>query len=205
MSYAKGTKKHMSLAGVEQEYTYLGQGHFNTVWKGADGLVYYVGRPSREGNDMSKDVFQWAHREGLPEYENLGFASDDYHDNRRVYRSPCYTPINAKDNPKHWEIVKALSNIWEEERRDLGNELRWQGGQFNAAFHGLDLCQRFANACKEDARVPESISETVQELVYVSSNIGTDAFFEFKKSAFAVDENDTLVFRDVVFQATAVR
>lgn len=206
MSYAKGTKKQMSLAGIEQTYTFLGQGHFNNVWKGEDGLVYYVGRPSRgNGNDMSKDVFQWTHAPGLPRYENLGYASNAFNDNRIVYRAPAYTPITAKDHPQHWQVIKAMSEIWDSERAQFDRELRWEHGSFKPTIHGLDMCQRFANACQEDERIPQEVANAARELVYTVSNIGTDVLFEFKKSAFAIDGEGRLIFRDVAFRVSDLK
>lgn len=206
MSHAKGTTKQMSLAGIAQTYTFLGQGYFNQVWKGADGLVYYVGRPSRgNGNDMSKDVFQWAHAPGLPRYENLGLASNARSENRHVYRAPAYTPVNATDNPQHWEVIKAMQGIWGRELDQFRRELRWKHGAFKPTIHGLDMCQRFAAACQEDDRIPQDVADTVQELVYVVSNIGNDVLFEFKKSAFATDEEGKLIFRDVAFRVSDIR
>lgn len=181
-------------AGKEIPVEFLGKGMFHTCYVDRQNKQVYSITINRDGiEDYSKEIVTFCETNPhLPAIERF----DDMGDSR-VYKMPLYYPIQAKQNPVAWSLLKQLI---------AAGEKAWlKSCKVNRDTIGYEVNQAVLDEIDADASFPQDLRDALRSLAERAMDYGQGYMFEFSKRNVMVDENSTLILLDVLFDTEAAR
>jgi hypothetical protein len=162
---------------VEFEADKMKQGCFSKAYfpVGKNYVVIYT----KDSNDPSKEMLAmflsgrgYTH---IPECTYLGWCGD-----YSVYKMPIYKPLTAKS--KNWLLWKSFNRVVAATPKQR---------------YYIDFARNVVDALQDEW--PEKELEELERLLEEGNNYGDTLMIDNKKTAFMVDDNDNLIFLDMLF------
>lgn len=181
----KGQKVVKVIKGEKKELEYLGQGQFTTAFKNGQ-FVYLFTNETMDKGDWAKEAISMFCRDHthIPDIWEVEQLTDGI----TIYKSLYYEPLRAK-HKEAWQ----LANYLDKEKWRLWGENFYMVKQGHKEW--ADVMQELIDT----AKVPESIKEALQELLYAGMNYDRSVAFEFNKKNMGVDGQGNLVFIDCLW------
>jgi len=194
----KGKLKNIRIPNKWNQYKtlearYLGRGSFSICFE-SGGMVYSFVKHGIKETDYSKEIIsEWVNKENphIPEIQKIGNMESD---NGIIYQCPLYKPLTSK-NRIAWSQFKIVESIW--------NELRFSFSHRTTPAYIQN--QNIIESVKNNASIPKSLIEALQDINDSAMNYGNHYYFEFAKRNLCVDEDGNLILLDVIFNKNALK